>query len=36
MKEAKRERKQYKRLIKKENQSLKNAQKIIALLETIK
>jgi hypothetical protein len=36
MKEAKRERKQYKRLIKKENQSLKNAQKIITLLETIK
>jgi hypothetical protein len=36
IKEAKKERKQYKRLIKKENQSLKNAHKIIALLETIK
>jgi len=36
LKQAKKERKQFKRLIKKENQSLKNAHKIIALLETIK
>lgn len=35
-KQAKKERKQFKRLIRKENQSLKNAHKIIALLETIK
>lgn len=36
LKQAKKERKQFKRLIKKENQSLKNIHKIIALLETIK